>query len=49
MQTRWTEIWSELRTSAAAPASGILLTLLAIVSFIMALWVVMAVVRVIAG
>lgn len=49
MDNRWTEIWSELRANAAPPARGILLMLLAIVSFIMLLWVVMAVARMIAG
>ena len=49
MRTRWVDIWSELRAAAAAPTQGILLMLLSIASFIMALWVVMAVVRVVAG
>lgn len=49
MERTWPEIWSELRTAAAPPLRGIGLLLLAIVSFIMALWAVMAIVRVIAG
>lgn len=49
MERTWPEIWSELRAAAAPPLRGIGLLLLSIVSFIMALWVVMAIVRVIAG
>ena len=49
MERTWPEIWSELRTAAAPPLRGIGLLLLAVVRFIMALWVVMAIVRVIAG
>lgn len=49
MENRWREIWSEARTAAGPPLRGIGLMLLSIVCFISALWVVMAIVRVIAG
>lgn len=49
MKNRWREIWSEVRTAAAPPLSGIGLMLLSVVCFILSLWVIMAVVRVIAG
>lgn len=49
MQKRWAEKWSELRTAAAAPASGIGVMLLSIAAFIVLLAVVMTVVRVVAA
>ena len=49
MQKRWAEKWAELRTAAAAPASGIGVMLLSIASFIVLLAVVMTVVRVVTG
>lgn len=49
MRNRWREIWSGARAAAAAPLRGIGLMLLSVVCFILALWVIMVAVRVIAG
>ena len=49
MRNTWAKKWSELRTAAAAPASGVALLLLSILSFIVLLGVVMTITRVVTG
>ncbi len=49
MRNTWAKKWSELRTAAASPASGVAFLLLSIMSFIVLLVVVMAITRVVTG